>query len=110
MSKSNSNHKIKVPIFSSEIIENQKGMFEEANYFSMIKLIKVKIDKFNLNKPIIKKSKFNKVKETQIAGIDYFDFDFESIPTLPRSAKSPDFASIKSLTSKTSKVSPPHAF
>lgn len=82
MSENNSSHKIKVPIFSSEIIENQKGMFEEANYFSMIKFIKVKIDKFNLNKPIIKKSKFNKVKETQIASIDYFDFDFESIPTL----------------------------
>lgn len=82
MSVNNSNHKIKVPIFSSEMIENQKGMFEEADYSSMIRFIKDKIDKFNQNKPIIKKSKFNKVKETQIANIEYFDFDFESIPTL----------------------------
>ncbi|MCW2119933.1 hypothetical protein [Flavobacterium sp. 7A] len=82
MSENNSNHKIKVPIFSSEMIENEKGMFEEANYLSMIKFIKDKIDKFNQHKPIIKKSKFNKVKETQIANIEYFDFDFESVPTL----------------------------
>jgi len=82
MSENNSNHKIKVPIFSSEIIENQKGMFDEPNYHSMIKFLKDKIDKFNQNKPIIRKSKYNKVKETQIDSIAYFDFDFESIPTL----------------------------
>ena len=82
MIENNSKHKIKVPIFSSEIIENKKGMFDEATYQAMIKLIKDKLDKFNQNKPIIRKSKFNKVKETQIASVEYFDYDFENIPTL----------------------------
>lgn len=82
MSENNSNHKIKVPIFSSEIIENMKGMFDEANYQAMIKLIKDKLDKFNEIRPIIRKSRFNKVKETQIASVEYFDYDFESTPTL----------------------------
>lgn len=79
----NNNHKIKVPIFSSEMIEDAAGdLFDKPDYKSMIDYIKSRIDKFQDEKPIIKHLKTNKVKETRISNIEYFDSQFEGVPTL----------------------------
>lgn len=82
MNEKKLNHKIKVPIFSSEMIENHIGMFDEPTYQTMIQYVTKKIDDFNNHKPIIKKAKTSKVKETQISHVEYFNFDFEEVPTL----------------------------
>ena len=47
MSENLLKHKIKVPIFSSEIKEiNESGLFESPDYNSLINYIKNKIDLF----------------------------------------------------------------
>lgn len=79
----NYNHKIKVPIFSSEIIETEPGnLFEKPNFESMINYLKNKVEKFNEDKPVIKQNKTSKVKETLISAIDCIDSNFEGVPTL----------------------------
>lgn len=76
-------HKIKIPIFTSEVFERESGLFDdELNLRSMIVHLKNKIDSFNTNKPLIKQPKRNKLTETQISDINYFDEDFEETPTL----------------------------
>ncbi|MEA1850206.1 hypothetical protein U9K52_14935 [Chryseobacterium sp. MHB01] len=75
-------HKIRIPIFSSEIIERETGLYDDLSYFSMINNLKKKIDSFNESKPTIRQPKINKVKETQISAIEYFEENYEEIPTL----------------------------
>lgn len=83
MSENLFKHKIKVPIFSSEIKEiDDGGLFESNNYNSLIKFIKDKIEVFTLGRSIVKQSHTNKVKEMQISHIQYFDSTFEEIPIL----------------------------
>ncbi|UVD79375.1 hypothetical protein NWE55_14780 [Myroides albus] len=83
MNDSNYIHKIKVPIFSSEIKDRTEGgLFEFNNYNSLIDYIKSKIDKFNESKKVVTQSKSSKVKEMQISKIEYFDSEFEKVPTL----------------------------
>ncbi len=75
-------HSIKVPIFSSEIITSERGLFDEASYDSMLKFVKDKVDYFNLHKPPVKSNRRNKIKETQISEVEYFDYELEGVPTL----------------------------
>ncbi len=76
-------HKIKVPIFSSEIKElNESGLFESPDYNSLITYIKSKVDSFKEKKTVITQSRSNKVKEMQISNIEYIDSTFENIPIL----------------------------
>lgn len=83
MSENLLKHKIKVPIFSSEIKEiNERGLFESPDYNSLINYIKGKIDSFVERKSVITQSRSNKVKEMQISNIEYFDSTFENIPIL----------------------------
>ncbi|WP_294249496.1 hypothetical protein [uncultured Chryseobacterium sp.] len=75
-------HKIRVPIFSSEVIEREIGLYDDLTYLSMINNLKKKIDNFNESMPTIRQPKINKVKETQISAIEYFEESYEEIPTL----------------------------
>ncbi|MET3035913.1 hypothetical protein ABXT08_07425 [Chryseobacterium sp. NRRL B-14859] len=76
-------HKIKVPIFSSEIKEiDEGGLFESNDYNSLINYVKNKINSFVETRNVVTQSRTNKVKEMQISNIEYFDSDFEGIPIL----------------------------
>lgn len=83
MSDSNFTHKIKVPIFSSEIKERTEGgLFEFNSFNSLVDYVKGKIDKFNESKRVITQSRNSKVKELQISKIEYAESEFEKVPTL----------------------------
>ncbi len=83
MSDSHFKHKIKVPIFSSEIKDKIEGeLFKFDNYKSLINYVKSKIDKFNESEIVLTQSRSNKVKEMQISKIEYFESAFEKVPTL----------------------------
>jgi hypothetical protein len=83
MSNNITKHKIKVPIFSSEIKDiNESGLFETHNYDSLIAYVKKQISLFIDQKTVITDSRSNKVKEMQISNIQYTDSTFENIPIL----------------------------
>jgi hypothetical protein len=83
MSENLLKHKIKVPIFSSEIKELEVGaFFDSPDYNSLISFLKKKLDSFSDVGGTITQSRNNKVKEMQISKIEYFDFFFEQVPTL----------------------------
>lgn len=76
-------HKIKIPVFSSEVKNFDLGViFDSPDYNSLIKLLKAKIEEFDRAGIAVTNLRSNKVKEMKISNIEYFDYSFEGIPTL----------------------------
>lgn len=69
------NYTIKVPVYTTEIIENPNDMFGGVSYEDMIKFIKTKIDFFNSNTKELSFDNRNKTKKTVIDKISFNDIE-----------------------------------
>ena len=63
-------YKIKVPVYSSELLENVKGLFGGHSYQDMINYLDKKLDNYIETKPKLSRKKRNKVKEIEIQNIE----------------------------------------
>ena len=70
MTKKEKSYKIKVPVYSSELLENVKGLFGGHSYEDMINYLDKKLDNYTQTKPKLSRKKRNKVKEIEIQDIE----------------------------------------
>ena len=70
MTKKEKSYKIKVPVYSSELLENVKGLFGGHSYQDMINYLDKKLDNYIETKPKLSRKKRNKVKEIEIQNIE----------------------------------------
>ncbi len=70
MNKKEKSYKIKVPVYSSELLENVKGLFGGHSYNDMINYLDDKLNNYTQKKPKLSRKKRNKVKEIEIQNIE----------------------------------------
>lgn len=80
MIKKENPYKIKVPVYSSELIEKNNGLFEVLSYVNMVEHVDKKISDYILHKPPVKRKKRSKVKEIEIQNVESFEYFVETIP------------------------------
>ena len=73
---------IKIPVYSSELIGEEQGLFAGPSYHDMIRYVHNKISTFQENLPKISKNKRNKLMTTEVADIKYFDFTIGPVPVV----------------------------
>ena len=72
-------YNIKVPVYTTTMLDQTVGLFENVSYNDMIQMIKGKLSKFSTP---ISSSNRNKTKQTVINGIAYHDITIEDVPAL----------------------------
>ncbi|MBE7686506.1 hypothetical protein F7647_10640 [Tenacibaculum piscium] len=80
MSKKEKSYKIKVPVYSSELLENVKGLFGGHSYNDMINYLDDKLNNYTQKKPKLSRKKRNKVKEIEIQNIEKIEGFIGEIP------------------------------
>jgi hypothetical protein len=80
VSKKEKSYKIKVPVYSSELLENVKGLFGGHSYDDMINYLDKKLDNYTQTKPKLSRKKRNKVKEIEIQNIEKIEGFIGEIP------------------------------
>lgn len=71
MAKKEKSYIIKVPVYSTEMIENAQDMFGGITYNDLLSFLKKKIDDFNTITKAVSFENRNKTKKTVISGIDF---------------------------------------
>lgn len=72
-------YNIKIPVYTTTMMDQTVGLFEDVSYNDMIKMIKSKLLKFSTP---ISSSNRNKTKQTVIKTITCHDINIESVPAL----------------------------
>ena len=72
-------YNIKVPVYTTTMLDQTVGLFENVSYNDMIQMIKGKLSKFSTP---ISSSNRNKTKQTVINGITCHDITIENVPAL----------------------------
>ena len=72
-------YNIKVPVYTTTMLDQTVGLFENVSYNDMIQMIKGKLSKFSTP---ISSSNRNKTKQTVINGITCHDITIEDVPAL----------------------------
>lgn len=72
-------YNIKIPVYTTTMLDHTVGLFENVSYHDMIQMIKGKLSKFSTP---ISSSNRNKTKQTVINGITYHDITIEDVPAL----------------------------
>jgi hypothetical protein len=80
MSKKDKTYKIKVPVYSSELLEDFKGFFEGHSYDHMIEYLDRKLEDYSLHKPRLSRKKRNKIKEVEVQNIEKFERIIGEVP------------------------------
>ncbi|NJW53565.1 hypothetical protein [Salinimicrobium oceani] len=80
MDKKEKTYKIKVPVYSSELFENTKGLFEGHSYEDMIGYLDRKIDEYSRLKPKLSRKRRNKIKEIEVQNIENHNCQIGKIP------------------------------
>ena len=80
MSKKEKTYKIKVPVYSSELLENEKGFFGGHTYDDMINYLDKKLNIYNETKPKLSRKKRNKVKEIEVQNIEKIEGFIGEVP------------------------------
>lgn len=81
MSDKNKIYKIKIPVYSSEIIDGKKGFFEGHTYSDMVNYLDKKWLAYNGVKPKLSRKKRNKIQEIKIQDIEKHDVSLGEIPS-----------------------------
>ena len=80
MSKKEKTYRIKIPVYSSELLKDKKGLFNGHTYKDMIAFLDRKLKLYNENKPKLSKKKRNKVKEIEIQNIEKIESVIGEVP------------------------------
>ncbi|MBL7773622.1 MAG: hypothetical protein JNM95_12220 [Chitinophagaceae bacterium] len=80
--KKESTLKVKVPVYTTEVIENPNDLFGGMQYSNMIEYARKKIDDFNVSGESIKIGKSDKTIITEISNITSQEFALNNIPYL----------------------------
>ena len=72
-------YNIKVPVYTTKMLDQTIGLFENVSYNDMIQMIKRKLS--NFSKPI-SSANSNKTKQTVINSITYHDITIGNVPAL----------------------------
>jgi hypothetical protein len=80
VTKKEKTYKIKVPVYSSELLGNEKGLFGGHSYEDMINYLDKKLTKYTETKPKLSRKKRNKVKEIEIQNIEKIEGFIGEIP------------------------------
>ena len=72
-------YNIKVPVFTTIMLDQSVGLFDNVSYQDMIQMIKGKLSNFTTP---ISSSNINKTKKTVVNEISYQDVSIENIPAL----------------------------
>ena len=72
-------YNIKVPVYTTTMLDQTIGLFENVSYNDMILMIKNKLSKFSTP---ISSSNRNKTKQTVINSITYNDIAIDNTPAL----------------------------
>ncbi|TVZ22803.1 hypothetical protein JM84_1715 [Dokdonia sp. Hel_I_63] len=73
-------YKIKVPVYSSELLDNKKGLFGGHTYEHMVKYVDLKLDKYSQTKPKLSRKRRNKIKEIEIENIEKIEGKIGDVP------------------------------
>lgn len=73
---------IKIPVYTSELIEKPQDLFGGVSYHDMVSHIKKRIDEYNSQPNKVTSDKRNKTKKKGIDKVDYFDYQFGDVPAL----------------------------
>jgi len=73
-------YKIKIPVYSSELLEQSKGLFESHTYADMINFLDKKLVDFKEKKPKLSRKKRNKFKEVEIQNIEQTNCTIGNVP------------------------------
>lgn len=79
MSKKEKSYNIKIPVYTTTMLDQSVGLFDNVSYGDMIQMIKTKLNDF---KQPISFSNRNKTKKTVISKISYQDIQIGKTPTL----------------------------
>ncbi|MDT0651910.1 hypothetical protein, partial [Autumnicola edwardsiae] len=80
MGKKEKTYKIKVPVYSSELFENTKGLFEGHSYEDMINYLDRKVEEHTRLKPKLSRKRRNKIKEIEVQDIEQHNCEIGKIP------------------------------
>ena len=80
MTRTEKSYKIKIPVYSSELLKKAKGLFEGHSYEDMINYLDKKLDNYTQTKPKLSQKKRNKVKEIGIQNIEKIEGHIGEIP------------------------------
>ena len=73
-------YKIKIPVYSSELLEEPQGLFGSHSYIDMINFLDKKLVDFKEKKPKLSRRKRNKFKEVEIQNIEKTNCVIGEIP------------------------------
>lgn len=80
MSKKEKLYKIKIPVYSSELLEKKKGLFNGHTYKDMIDFLDSELKLYAEKKPKLSRKIRNKVKEMEIQNIEKIESSIGGIP------------------------------
>lgn len=72
-------YNIKIPVYTTTMLDQTIGIFEDVSYLDMVQMVKNKLDKFS--NPISFSNR-NKTKQTVINNIVCHDINIENVPAL----------------------------
>jgi len=81
MSEKKKVYKIKIPVYSSELIDAKRGLFQGHTYSDMMNYLDKNWIKYNERKPKLSRKKINKIREVEIQDIEKHEFNFGEIPS-----------------------------
>lgn len=77
--KTQKSYNIKIPVYTTTMLDQSVGLFDNVSYYDMIQMVKGKLSHF---KTPISSSNRNKTKQTVINGISYTDVLIDGVPAL----------------------------